>query len=165
MSILKILPAVLLSGMACSANAQSEPTQEFKIVFQAISAKNALSISFPEHIRKMRPLCTARDENDPDTGRKGTASCLGKTGVTALDVTGTASPAVTMIDASISGIDKCTYMRARLVQLYGKPAESTGACNGSWIVKRKGKPIVHIAIEEDKEANFVYFSHQEEQGP
>lgn len=161
----KLLMLALLFVSACDASAQKEPNPDFKKVFESISAKNALSQSFRAHLKNMRPLCTERPASDPQFDRMGNVRCEKTSDVTTFNLVGSESPVVTMLDATVAGSDKCTYMRARLVQLYGKPAESTGACNGSWIVKRKGKPIVHIAIEEDKKENLVYFSHQEEQGP
>lgn len=115
MSINRIRVLVLLSGFACGANAQIEPTQDFKNIFQIISAKSALSTSFRDHIKKMRPLCTERDQSDPDYDRKGTVKCLSKTALLELDMVGTAGPAVTMISATIAGTDKCAYMRSVLV--------------------------------------------------
>jgi len=78
----------------------------------------------------------------------------------------TASLAVTMIDATIAGIEKCTYMRSILIQEYGKPAESQGNCDSKWLVKRsKGKPLVHIVLEENAKKDVVYFGNEQEQGP
>lgn len=114
----------------------------------------------------MRPLCTERDERDPDYLRKGTVECAGRTGLLILDMSGTSGPAVTMIDAKIAGADKCAYMRSVLVRQYGKPAESKGRCNSEWLVKwGRDLPLVHVRLEADTKENVVYFSNQEEQGP
>lgn len=161
----KLLIVALLFVSACDASAQKEPNPEFKKVFDSISAKDALSLPFRTHLKNMSPLCTERAASDPGFDRLGNVRCEKKTDVTTFNMVGSESPVVTMLDATVTGVDKCAYMRTRLVQLYGKPAESKGNCDGNWVVKRKGKPIVHIAIEEDVQENLIYFSNQEEQGP
>ena len=71
-----------------------------------------------------------------------------------------------MVAAKIAGTEKCAYMRSTLIQLYGKPNETQDDCKSNWVLKRgNGKPIIHVAIEEDKQGNVVYFRNQEEQGP
>lgn len=162
----KIFIVALLFVGACDVSAQKDPEPDFKKVFESISGKNALSTSFRAHIKKMSPLCVERDSSDPDFDRMGNVKCVSKTNVTQFNLIGSASPAVTMIDATIIGVEKCAYMRSMLVKLYGKPAESQGTCNSNWVVARgKGKPPVHVVIEEDIQDNVIYFRNQEEQGP
>lgn len=159
------ITALLFSG-ACNANAKKELSPEFKKVFESISGKAALSVSFDAHIKKMAPLCSERDSTDPQFDRMGNVKCSSKAEVIKLDMVDSTSPAVTMVTATIAGTEKCAYMRSTLIQLYGKPDETQGNCNSNWAVKRgEGKPIVHVVIEEDKQDNVIYFRNQEEQGP
>lgn len=162
----KLFLLLLLLVGACDATAQKEPITDFKSIFSLISAKTALSTSFREQIKKMQPLCTERAASDPEYDRNGNVKCAKEVGISALTMSGTETPAVTMIDATIAGVEKCALMRSVLVQQYGKPNESNGACDSKWLVKAgKGKRPVHIALEKDDKANVVYFGNQEEQGP
>lgn len=111
-------------------------------------------------------MCVERNESDPDYVRKGNVKCVGKTDITRLGMSGSEAPAVSMIDATIVGREKCAYMRSLLIQQYGKPAESKGKCDSKWLVIRgNDKPVIHVVIEESVRENVVYFSNQEEQGP
>jgi hypothetical protein len=160
-----LLVSLLLVG-ACDATAQKETTTDFKSVFSVISAKSALTTSFRDQIKKMQPMCTERAASDPEYDRNGNVKCAKEVGITALTMSGTETPAVTMIDATIAGTEKCAHMRSVLTQQYGKPSETQGSCDSKWVVKPgKGKPLIHIALEKDDKANVVYFANQAEQGP
>jgi len=152
--------------IACNANAQKEPASDFKRIFQVISSRDALSTSFQLHMEKMGALCAKQDASESGYAKKGNVKCISTTAIPELDMSATASLAVTMIDATIAGIEKCTYMRSILIQEYGKPAESQGNCDSKWLVKRsKGKPLVHIVLEENAKKDVVYFGNEQEQGP
>lgn len=160
-----LLLTLLLAG-ACNASAQSQPASGFEDIFRVISARNVFSTSFRDLLKKMHPLCTERHQGDPDYDRKGNVKCVAKAGVTNFTMSGSADPAVSMINATFTGSANCAQLRAVLVKQYGKPAESQGRCNSTWHVKRgKDLPLVHIALEDDPQDNLVYFRHQEEQGP
>lgn len=165
MNKVRTILVTLLFVSAHDASAQKEPALEFKKIFKIISSKDALSTSFREHLKRMSPLCTKRDENEPDYAKKGNVKCIGKTDIPQLDMSGTSDPAVSIVDATIAGAEKCAYMRSALVQQYGKPAEGNGNCDSKWHIKRgKSKPLVHIVLEENSKKDVVYFGNEEEQG-
>ena len=151
---------------SCNATEQIDLNLNFKEIFLDISSKSALRTSFIGHMKKIGSLCTRRDKNDVDYDRKGNVKCVSDTGITQFAMSGTETPAVTMIDATVSGTEKCAYMRSVLTQQYGKPAQSKGTCDSTWVLNPgKGRPLIHLRLEKDTKKNEVYFAYQEEQGP
>ena len=162
----RILLTALLLASACNASAQSGPASGYEDIFRVISAKHALSTSFHALMKNMRPLCTERRQGDPDFDRKGNVQCVDRAGITDFRMSGSEDVAVSMIDATFTGNDRCAHLRSILVAQYGKPARTEGRCNSEWVVNRgKDMPLVHISLEENVRKNLVYFANQEEQGP
>ncbi len=117
-------------------------------------------------MKQLDTLCKPNMRKDSNIPKDGNVECGKDTGIKEMDVTGTATPAVTIITSTFAGMDRCDYMRKTLTKQYGKPRDSTGECTANWNVKPgKNGRKKSVGIEKSKDGTVVFFSMDEEQGP
>jgi len=158
--------AALLLLLSCvsACQAETKPTGDpFERVFAAISSGKIFSTPFHALLRQLDPLCTLNKSSDVD--KDGNVACAKETGIEAMDVTGTATPSMTIVTATFAGLERCAYLRQALTRQYGKPRDSSGACSAHWKIKpgKNGRQRT-VGFESAKNGARVYFSIAEEQG-
>lgn len=159
--------AVLLLACVTGCHAQvQQPSPEFRAVFATISSDKILKTSYATVMKQLHGLCLKRQGSDQESLEKGNVACADATAVDRLDLSATDDPALSIVQSSFRGKEKCAYMKAELTKLYGKPVSAKGNCDSQWRPKvAKGKPAQIVGIEASKNDDIVYFTYEEEQGP
>lgn len=158
---------ILLLSFITACQAETPPKgDQFQRVFTVISSEKVFAMPFSGLMKQLSPLCKPNTRKDSDLEKDGNVECAKETEVLAMDVTGTATPSMTIITGTFAGLDHCEYMRQVLTKQYGRPHDSSGACNAHWKMKpgKNGRQR-SIGLESGKNAPVVYFSIAEEQGP
>ncbi|MFZ6655044.1 hypothetical protein [Undibacterium sp. TJN19] len=158
---MKKLLCLLFAFPALHAHAETSP---FEQVFDAISNPRVFDMSFSKILAPLNGLCKKSTRTGVDLIKNGNVECTKNTDVESLTISGSETPTVSMIQASFTGADKCEAMKKILVERFGKPGKTSGACDVSWNLKplKKGGPRRVAGIEAAKDK--IYFSYAEEQG-
>lgn len=146
----RILHFCMLLAPAGPVSAGSE-LAPFRSVFDVISAPNIYTTTWATLLEQLDPWCAESHRSETELIVHGNVECKPEVHAMALTVSSDSEGRVSMIEASFKGAATCAYMKRKLLETFGRPKISKGACLREWrIPTNRGRP---------------YFSIGEEQGP
>jgi hypothetical protein len=144
----------LLILLTLTFGCRAEPaavSPQFKQAIKLLSSEAVFKTSFQQIMAQLKGLCTAgkRKPNGEEN-----VTCTARAGISNIVFYGTAMPALTAIDTSFVGLEKCAYVKQEATKKYGKASEDKGPCDAKWMLKPlKNGPERHLTLSPRNEKN------------
>ncbi|MES2759097.1 MAG: hypothetical protein V4693_17125 [Pseudomonadota bacterium] len=159
---LLMLAILLLMHAPTKASINTDHSQK---VFDLISNQEIYRTSLATLLKNLQPLCHSRANSTSSSHSVGNIDCDQTVGASSFQVS-TDQDLVSMLTATFEQSSQCLRMMEKLVATFGKPTKYIGNCHAMWLLPTPdGYPQRYVGIQASPEANKVFFSIGEEQGP
>ncbi|NYE64231.1 hypothetical protein FHW58_005469 [Duganella sp. 1224] len=152
--------------LAVSACVQAQESTPLQQVIKVIASPKVYGVTGAQLMRQLAPSCKPSTLDQRTQYKRGNVECVAAVGADVFSV----SPEdgkVTLVQATFAGAAHCDAFKQALINNFGKPSKSSGACALSWRLApaSKGGPARQVELEGSAADDKVYLTLGEEQGP